>query len=213
MKKIYISPSSQPANTYAVGDTNEQAQCRAIGAALEKALKRCGFEAKAGLDGTMYTRVAASNAWKADLHLPVHTNAFDGKVAGLRILVHQLGGQAEDIAKAVMEALAPITPGTSDGIHAYPGLYEVKASNAVCVYIEVGFHDNPAEAQWIIDHTEDIAEAITRGLCGYYGIAYQEPASVYRVQVGAFHNRDYAEALREALQSQGYDAFIVEGNP
>lgn len=213
-KKIYISPSSQPANTYAVGDTNEQEQCRKIAAALNTALERCGFDSKAGLSGSMYTRVAESNAFDADLHLPIHTNACDGKVAGLRIFVYKKGGEAEKIAQAIMAELAPITPGTSDGISVYPGLYEVKNSNAICVYIEVGFHDNPEEARWIIDHTGDIAQAICKGLCNHYGVAYAPgEQTVYRVQLGAFLNREYAEAMRDDLLAKGYtDAFIVEGN-
>lgn len=173
-KKIYISPSSQPANTYAVGNTNEQEQCRKIGAALEKELNRRGFTAKAGLSGTMYTRVKASNDMDADLHLPIHTNGFDGKVAGLRIMIAKKGGEAEKIAKAIMATLAPITPGASDGISTPTGIYEIKNSNAICVYIEVGFHDNPEEAQWIIDHTNEIAIAIADGLCNHYGVKYTE---------------------------------------
>lgn len=210
---IYISPSSQPENIYALGNTNEQAQCRKIGAALEAALLRCGLEAKAGLSGTMYTRVAESDALKAKLHLPIHTNAFDGKVAGLRIMVFKRGGEAEAIAKAIMEVLAPITPGTSDGISAYPGLYEIKESNALCVYVEVGFHDNPEEAQWIIDHTQDIAEAICKGLCNYYGAEYapvQEEKTIYRVQLGAFYDRRNAEKMRDELIGKGYEAFITQ---
>ena len=171
-KKIYISPSSQPANTYAVGNTNEQEQCRKIALALEKELDICGFNAKTGISDSMYTRVPESNAFGADLHLPIHTNAFDGKVAGLRIMVYKKGGEAEQIAKAIMAELAPITPGSSDGISVQPQLYEIKASDAICVYIEVGFHDNKEEAQWIIDHTQDIAVAIAKGLCRHYGVKY-----------------------------------------
>ena len=229
IKEIYISPSSQPANTYAVGNTNEQEQCRKIAAALKKVLDRCGFESYAGLDGNMYTRVAESNKLGVDLHLPIHTNAFDGKVAGLRIMVYKKGAEAEQIAQAIMNTLAPITPGTSDGISVQPGLYEIKNSNAICVYIEVGFHDNKEEAQWIIDHTQDIAAAICKGLCDHYGVAYndavpevkpdEKPAEqptevekVYRVQVGAFHNKNYAENMMAELKAKGYDAFIVESN-
>ena len=210
-KKIYISPSSQPANTYAVGDTNEQEQCRKIGAALEAALARCGFDAKAGLSGSMYTRVPESNDFGADLHLPIHTNAFDGKVAGLRIMVYRKGGEAEEIAKAIMAALAPITPGASDGISAQPQLYEIGSSKALCVYIEVGFHDNPEEAQWIIDHTQDIAEAICKGLCSHYGVEFkEEEKTIYRVQVGAFLEKRNALRLRDDLISKGYEAFITQ---
>lgn len=204
-KKIYISPSSQPENTYAVGNTNEQEQCRKIGAALEQALDKCGFSAYVGLSGTMQTRTADSNKLDVDLHLPIHTNGFDGTVAGLRIMVNKKGGEAEQIAKAIMATLAPITPGASDGISEYPDLYEIKYTNAPCVYIEVGFHDNPEEAQWIIDHTQDIAEAICKGLCNHYGVkagasstestAEKKPAAtgnIFRVfnasgkQVGAY---------------------------
>ena len=169
---FYISPSSQPENRYAVGNTNEQEQCRKIAVALQKELERCGLTCRTGLSGTMYTRADESNNLVATLHLPIHTNAFDGKVAGLRIMVSQLGGKAEQIAKAIMKHLAPVTPGESDGISAQPQLYEIRATDAICVYLEIGFHDNPEEAQWIIDNTEKIAEMIARGLCEYYGRTY-----------------------------------------
>lgn len=231
-KKIYISPSSQPANVYAVGNTNEQEQCRKIGAALEKALDRCGFVAHVGLSGTMQTRTADSNKLGVDLHLPVHTNACDGKVAGLRIMISKKGAEAEKIAKAIMATLAPITPGKSDGISLYPNLYEIKNTKAICVYIEVGFHDNKEEAKWIIEHTNDIAEAICKGLCNHYGVKYvtaktqdkqptsktedkadEKPAAtkkVYRVfnaagkQVGAYSVEDNAfKEAKKQLQAGG----------
>ena len=215
---IYISPSSQPTNTYAVGNTNEQEQCRKIAAALKAVLDRCQVPAAAGMDGTMYTRVKESNQLDTCLHMPIHTNGFDGTVAGLRIMVSKLGGEAEQIAKAIMETLAPITPGKSDGIHVMKNLYEINATKAVCVYVEVGFHDNPEEAQWIIDHTQDIAEAIAKALCKHYGYAYVDPnpkeekTPIYRVQLGAFRNKAFAENFRDELVKKGYgDAFIVEG--
>ena len=171
-KKVYISPSSQPDNVYAAGGTNEQEQCRKIAATLKTELDRCGFTTYAGLSGTMYTRVAESDRLGVDLHLPIHTNACNGKVAGLRIMVYEMGGEAEKIARAIDKYLAPVTPGESDGICAMPSLYEIKATDAVCVYLEVGFHDNPEEARWIIDNTHKIAEMIARGLCEHYAVAY-----------------------------------------
>lgn len=182
-KKIYISPSNQVSNRYAVGNTNEAEQCRKIAIKLVEALNRCGFDGMTNVTGDMYEHVRESNAFGADLHIPIHTNAYNGKVAGLRIFVYKTGGEAEKIAKSISAELAPITPGTSDGISAQPGLYECKVTKALCVYIEAGFHDNPTEAQWIIDHTVDIAEAICRGLCKHYGVTYvtgsaPEPAPV-----------------------------------
>jgi N-acetylmuramoyl-L-alanine amidase len=214
-KKIYISPSSQTANMYAVCKTSEAAQCRKIALHLVDALIRCGFEAKTNVtEGkSMYDRVRESNTWKADAHIPIHTNACDGKVAGFRGFYYSAGGEGYKLVDAIMDAVAPITPGTSDGISAYQSLYEVRESTAPCAYLELGFHDNKAEAQYIIDHTAELAEAICKGICNYYKVKYVAPqvasAKLWRVQVGAFQNKSYAEALEKKLEAAGYDAFIV----
>lgn len=89
MKKIYLSPSDQVRNIYAYGDTNEAAQCRKIASACKAALERNGFAVRTNFDdGTnaMYTRVAESNTWGADLHLCIHTNAGGGKGAEAYVL-------------------------------------------------------------------------------------------------------------------------------
>ena len=84
-KKVYISPSDQERNEYADGNTNEKEQCHAICAALIKALVRCGMQAKINYTASMQERVKESNEWNADLHLPIHTNAYNGKVMGTRL--------------------------------------------------------------------------------------------------------------------------------
>lgn len=171
-KKIYISPSDQTSNTYAAGNTNEDAQCERIATALVAALKRCGFEAKTNLTASMANRVAESNKWPSDLHVCIHTNAFNEKVAGTRIFAYDLKGEGYKAAKAVFNTLAPITPGTSENIKARPELYEVRSSKAPCVYVEVDFHDVKDVAKWIIEHTGEIAEAIAKGICNYFGVTY-----------------------------------------
>ena len=76
--KIYLSPSSQSHNAYAAGNTTEQAQCNRIAAAAKTALERNGYTVKKAPEGQSYTKnVAESNAWGADIHMPIHTNAGD----------------------------------------------------------------------------------------------------------------------------------------
>lgn len=216
-KKIYLSPSEQPENRYAYGNTNEKVQCRRISAAAAEALRRCGFRVMDAAADTLAARCKESNEWGADLHVPIHTNAFNGKVSGTRILCHALSGEGYKAAKAVYNALAPVTPGRSENVSASPNLYEVKHTNAPCVYIEVDFHDVPDVAKWIVEHTVEIAEAICKGVCNYYGVVYKDaqemkPAEsgvIYRVQVGAFRSRERAESLCAELNENGYDAFVV----
>ena len=225
-KKIYLSPSSQDENTYAVGNTNEQEQCRRIAAAARDALIRCGFDVKAGMDGTMYTRTRESNSWGADLHVPIHTNAWKGLLQGTRMFCSSLTGEGGKACKAILDVLAPLVPGNSDNVQTAT-YYEITETKAPCAYVEAAFHDHPDQAQWIIDHVVEIGEGICEGICNHYSVKYipanaeplpevkpaEKPAEddqkIYRVQVGAFHNRNYAEALRDELKENGYNAFIV----
>lgn len=214
-KKIYISPSSQTENKYIVGNTTEAEQCRKIAAYLATALQRCDFDAVAGLGGDMYKRVRESDNYGADLHLPIHTNAYNKKVQGTRIYCYDTTGEGYKASKAIMATLAPITPGSSDSINAKKNLYEIRKPKAPTAYIEVGFHDNAVEALWIIDNTEAIAEAICKGICKHYGKPYVAPVLdstpnvLYRVQLGSFTNRSNAEALQKRLTDKGFPNSVI----
>lgn len=176
-KRIYLSPSSQPANTYAGLNTNEQEVCRGIARALADDLKRCGFAVKCGDYGTMYDRVAESNGWMADLHLPIHTNAFNGKVSGTRMMALNTTGKGYKVCQAIFKELDAITPGTSSNITAKPGLYEVQSAVAPTAYVEVDFHDVPTVAKWLVENKPQIAEAICKGICDYYGVEYVDDST------------------------------------
>ena len=77
-KRVYISPSDQVENKYAWGNTNEHVQCQRIAEAEAAALRRCGVEVQLAKFGTsMAQRCAESNAFGADIHNCVHTNAFN----------------------------------------------------------------------------------------------------------------------------------------
>ena len=75
--RIYLSPSDQPGNVYAYGDTNEKAQCEKIAAVTEDALKRNGFEVITGTSGSLSARCEEANNWGANLYVPIHTNGFN----------------------------------------------------------------------------------------------------------------------------------------
>lgn len=219
MKKIYVSPSDQVKNAYAAGNTTEAIQCRQIAMLLVKALERQGLAAMTNTTGDMYSRVKQSDDWGADLHVCLHTNAYNNKVSGTRLFCYVLNGEGHKACKAVMNTLAPITPGTSDGISARPELYECKAADAPTVYIEVDFHDVDEVALWIINNKEEIAEAIAHGICDYFGVEYKAPATVqdkphesklYRVQIGAYSVYENAEAQLAKAKKAGFtDAFIT----
>ena len=174
VKRVYLSPSDQRRNTYAVGDTTEDVQCGRIAWACKAALERSGVEVMLGQYDTMANRVAKSNRFKADLHVPIHTNAANGKATGTHIFCYDTDRNSAGYkaCQAVLSVLGPVTPGAPDVVRAYPALYEVKRPVATTVYIEVDFHDVPSVAQWIIANTTVIGETIAKGLCAALGVSF-----------------------------------------
>ena len=170
--KVFISPSDQTANTYAGGGTTEAIQCGKIGIATKSALERCGFDVMLMQYATMAEKCAASDAFGAELHVPIHSNAFNANVTGTRIFYGVDRSAGHKAAKAILARLGPVTPGAPDMVQAYPQLYEIRVPKAPTAYIEADFHDVAAVADWIIDHTQDIAEAICEGVCDYFGVEY-----------------------------------------
>lgn len=206
-KKIYLSPSDQNRNLYAYGNTNEMVQCRRIADACETALKRCGFEVINNKLDEMEDRVAESNRWGADLHVCIHTNAFNGKVSGTRIMAHDMSGEGYKASKAVYNVLAPKTPGTSENVSSYPTLYEIRNTNAYCVYVEAEFHDVPEIAKWIIENVVVIGEAIAEGICNYYDYKYVKAGTSTSTPTTAPadpNGRYASKVLQIAMDEVGY---------
>ena len=173
--RVFLSPSDQDKNTYAAGNTNEAVQCGRIADAAKAALERCGFETMLVHYENMASKCAKSDAFGAELHVPIHSNAFDGKVSGTRIFYGNPGGESHKAAKAILTRLGAITPGGPDLVQSRPELYEINTPKAPTAYIETDFHDVPDVAAWIIGHTVEIGEAICAGICDYFGVAYRAP--------------------------------------
>ena len=217
MAKVYLSPSNQTDNRYAYGNTTEAVQCGKIADACRAALERSGVTVKVGHMPSMQDKCKESNAFGADLHVPIHTNAFNGKVSGPRMFCYSVPGKGYDACKAVFAELAPLSPGASENIQ-QASYYEVRVPSAPTAYIECEFHDNAATAKWIVEHTVDIGEAIARGICDYFGVTFKEkeqpkPATtgkLYRVQVGAFAVRANAEKMLRRLKDAGFEGYIRE---
>ena len=216
MAKVFLSPSEQYNNKYAYGNTTEGVQCGRIAEACRIALERAGVQVKLMHDGEMSEKCKASDAFGADLHVCIHTNAFDGSVTGTRMFCYNAAGKGMEACKAIFARLAPVTPGTSENIKVDASLYEVRAPKAPTAYIECEFHDNPTASKWIVENTELIGETIARGICDYFGVAFKEPVKaetaasdkLYRVQVGAFSKRENAEKLLAKLKAAGFEGFI-----
>lgn len=221
-KKIYISPSNQVGNTYATGNTNEKVQCHKIAKACVTYLEKKGFSVKCTYNLDMYERVKESNAFGADLHVAIHTNATvkHNVTGGTQILLYNLQGERKKAGQAVLERLAPITPGKSaERLIEKPDFYEINSAKGITIYCECEFHDTKEGSDFIRKNTKAIGEAIAKGICDYYGVSTEEKnnassddEALYSVQVGAFRVKKNAENYIKQLKKAGFDGYIVEKN-
>lgn len=216
MPKVYLAPSNQVENRYAYGDTTEAVQCGKIAEACKAALERSGVTVKMGHMIHMSEKIAQSNAFGADLHVPIHTNAFNGTVTGTRMFCFSSSGEGMKACKAIFARLAPITPGSSESIQV-SDYDEIVYTNAPAAYVECEFHDNPEAAKWIVEHTTDIGEAIAQGICDYFGVTFRAPEQAAPVKSVDEVAREVIRGewgngsdRRQRLEAAGYDFDAVQ---
>ena len=71
--KVFLSPSNQIKNTWAVGNTNEMAQAEAFADKLQALLEKQGVEVVRADDVAIKNRIDYAEG--CDLIIPLHTNA------------------------------------------------------------------------------------------------------------------------------------------
>ena len=85
-----------------------------IAEAEAAALRRCGVEVQLAKFGTsMAQRCAESNAFGADIHNCVHTNAFNGKVTGTRLFCFAVPGAPFRFASVKPDARSAVMASVS----------------------------------------------------------------------------------------------------
>lgn len=207
---------------------NEKEQCHKIAKACVSYLKSKGFSVKCTYNDDMYERVKESNSFGADLHVAIHTNATvkHNVTGGTQILLYSLTDERKKVGQAVLDRLAPLTPGKSaERLIEKPDFYEINSAKGVTVYCECEFHDTKEGSDFIRKNTTEIGEAIAKGICDYYGVSTEEEKAdtakennassndetLYRIQVGAFSVKKNAESYLKKLKSAGFDGIIVKG--
>lgn len=210
--RVYISPSSQFGNKYACGDFNEAETCYQIAQACRDYLAQfVDTKMPSKADTTYQQRVEESNAWGADIHLCIHTNAGGGD--GTVVFCHPKN-TSDPVIASVYNEVSALSPGDDDGIRGMTNLYEINKTNAKCVYVECEFHDHPIFSKWILDNILKIGRAIAKGLLNGAGFADDKEADTaplnagYRVICGVFAVRENAINRYEELKKRGINAFV-----
>lgn len=207
MPTIYLSPSTQEFNPYS-GGGNEEYYMNLIADAMEPYLAASGIQfVRNTPEMTAASSIAASNSGVYDLHLALHSNATasgNGATRGSEVYYFPSSQSGKRFADILAENLQMIYP-LPDRVRTVPttSLGEVARVRAPGVLVEIAYHDNPEDAQWIRDNIDAIAQNIVLSLTEYFGIPFNMPQPITVASV-ATNGGNLNVRTRPSL-----DAFIV----
>ena len=83
------------------------------------------------------------------------------------------------MAELIAEALRQIYPDPGK-VQVLPTvtLRELRRTESPSVLVEVAYHDNPADADWIKANIDSIARALSEAVAAYFGVPFMEPTGV-----------------------------------
>lgn len=166
--KLYINPSVQYTNPYASNLGNEGQRMNEISLLLTQRIKEytnIEVYANNALPGlSLSNSVKESNQLKVNYHLALHSNAGGG--------IGSEGWYTQtsySFAKSIIDFLQDVLPYPTRGLkNGKKTLYELKSTYASACLIEILFHDDVKQAQFLVTQQEKIASAIYQGIIAYF---------------------------------------------
>ncbi len=180
MPSVFISPSLQEFNPYVDGG-NEEYYMNLIADELIPYLIASGITVgRNNPNQTLRQAVEQSNQRDYDLHLALHSNAAPATISGQlkgTDVYYRLGSvngqRAANIIADNFKAIYP-NPNLVKSVSTTT-LYELNRTTAPAVLIEIAYHDNPEDAQWIRDNIGEIARNLALSVTEFLGLPLIEP--------------------------------------
>lgn len=227
-KKVYIGVGHGGSDPGAVAFGFEEEDLNLdVAVACAEALMRSGLDVRISrtkdTDIWLEKRIKEANAFKADLAVDIHHNAGGG--GGAEVYHSLVGGTGKKLAENILTEIVKIGQNSrgakvkdvnKDGRDDFGFIRQTTMPAAL---VECAFIDNKKDLA-IVDTLAErkvMGEAIAKGICKTLGVTFvaetKKPATssdkIYRVQVGAYLNKQNATAMQKKLKAAGFDAVIV----
>lgn len=171
-------------------------------------------------DVPLNERTTKANKEKVDVFISIHANAHGNgnqwtSAEGIETYVYTTKPKtATRLAQMVQNELISSTKRKNRGVKT-ANFHVLKATSMTAILCECGFMTNKKEAALLQTSSYRLtcAKAIVDAIVKYYQLTKTKStisSSLYKVQVGAFSNKQNAEALAKELKAKGYDTFIVK---
>ncbi len=170
---VFLSPSTQEDNRYDCDESvSEEDAMWMIGRRVKEMLEENGVQVYiCGEDDEVPAKVKQGNKLKCGAYVALHSNSSgsSGGGHGTECFYNSDVPGSLALAENVYNRVAALTPTEDRGLkdQYQRDLYEIFNNVSPCCLLEVEFHDDAKTSRWILNHIEDVAQAVTEGIEAY----------------------------------------------
>lgn len=182
-------------------------------------------------DVSLQARTDKANSLNVDVFVSIHANAFGSggwnSAGGIETYIHPSRPPvAAQLAQKMQRNLVLSTGLRNRGVKS-SDFHVLRETKMDAVLVECGFMTNAQEVKLLVSETyrKTCAEAIVKALADQFRLqpkvkpvappasapiaaASNKTARLYKVQVGAFEEKQHAEKLAEDLRKAGFEPYI-----
>ncbi len=180
MPRIYLSPSTQENNYYVTGGTEEQ-YMNLLADRVAPYLDASGIAfTRNDRTQTAAAAIRQANAGSYDLYVALHSNAAPegqyGTKRGIDVFYAPNSVNGRRAARLFVSQLQTVYP-LPDRVRTVPTttLGEVTRTRAPAVLLELGYHDNVSDANWVKENLALIARAVAAAITAYFDLPLVQP--------------------------------------
>lgn len=159
---------------------------------------------------TPFEKAQLANKAGVDYFISFHRNSSptDNQYNGVEVLVYDKSGIKYQMAENIVGALGEL--GFREiGVKERPGLVVLRRTRMPALLIETGFINSDQDNQMFDEMFEKIAQSIADAILGTLDEETVEEPLYYRVQTGAFRNKENADRMLYELLEKGYPSFLL----
>lgn len=219
MPIIYLSPSTQEWNEYVTGSGSEEYNMNLLADALEPYLLSNGIQFRRNKpEMTAASSIREANNGYYDFYLALHSNGAPegryGQERGIIAFYYPGSSQGQRAAELIAEKLREIYPLPNKvTTRATTTLGEVRQPRFPAVLVEIGYHDNYADATWVEGHMDAIAQQLARALTEFFGLPFIYPMTplegTVTVSYGTLNLRSYPSSTGTILANMPDGAAVT----